>query len=66
MDNRFELYKAVKYEVDNFKSDHGMDLLEMWKVVNFEALDPRGNFTPSWNIWWKETCLEDYRLGICI
>ena len=58
MTDRVELYKACKYEVENFREDHGMSLPEMWAVVNDRA--------PEWKrmgvqAFWKATCLRDYR-----
>lgn len=57
MDNkRVELYKAVKYEVVNFVSDHGCTVAQMWAIVT--GKDPKHQTSAE---WWKKTCLEDYR-----
>jgi hypothetical protein len=52
--NRNELFKAVKYEVVNFYTDHGCNLAMMWKVIKgrVEGIDKD---------FWIRTCLDDYR-----
>lgn len=50
---RMELYKAVKYEVENFYEDHGFSVVDLWNVVN-----GRTEYNAA---WWTRTCLEDYR-----
>lgn len=50
---RRELYKAVKYEVEQYGADCGMTLLEMWNTVNGRTeLD---------SVFWYRECLKDYR-----
>ena len=43
-----ELYKAVKYQVEKYSADHGMNLAEMWEAVK---KDP----------FWKQECESDYK-----
>ena len=52
MNERVELYRAVKHQVNEYQADHGYTLTEMWKLVNQNT--KRGNF-------WKGICLTDYR-----
>lgn len=56
LDSRKELYKAVKYEVEHFRFDHGCNLAEMWALVNgtYKGIDN------SNSQWWKNICLTDY------
>lgn len=65
MNEKMELYKAVKYEVMNFQTDHGMSLLELWAVVNrrLTGKDEIDYISIDLGDWWKNTCLEDYRNG---
>ena len=53
MADRMELYKAVKYEVANFREDCGFGMVDMWNVVN-----GRTEYSAE---WWTRICLEDYR-----
>lgn len=53
---RVELFKAVKYEVENYRADHGMNLNEMWNTVN-------GRTEQDGRFWYNE-CLEDYRSSV--
>ena len=54
MDERMELYKAVKWEVEHFHEDCGFTMVDLWDVVNY-----RGGFEAGW--WWRNQCLDDYR-----
>jgi hypothetical protein len=54
MNERYELYKAAKWEVEHFHEDCGFNLAEMWDVVNM-----RSGIESGW--WWKNQCLDDYR-----
>ena len=53
--NRMFLYKAVKYEVQNFFEDHGMTIPEMWDRVSGDPdrMDAGEQF-------WYVTCITDY------
>lgn len=50
-----ELYKACKYQVEEYYRDHGMTLPEMWDVVH-----GNGSLGSKWQFWLK-TVLDDYR-----
>lgn len=50
--SRIELYKAVKYEANEFYADHGFTMVELWAVVN-------GN-TPYDAKFWRDMCVSDY------
>lgn len=50
---RTELYKAVKYQVNEYGADHGMNLAEMWDTVNGR--------TEQDGYFWEQECLHDYR-----
>lgn len=47
MNERFELYKAAKYQVEEYFEDHEMLLPKMWKLVNTDDT-------------WKNECISDY------
>lgn len=51
---RFQLYKAVKWQVTYFFGDHGMTLVEMWNKVNSKDENAA---------WWYNECMEDYMTG---
>ena len=53
MNNRMELYKAVRHEISEYQEDHGFNLVEMWNVVNGR--------TKHNAEFWREVCLSDYR-----
>lgn len=49
--DKFNLYKSVKYQVENFSEDIGYTLPELWAII-------KGNSTNS--LWWKNICMKDY------
>ena len=51
---QMDLYKAVKWQVEEYQGEHGMSLVEMWKVVTYK------NGSVENSTFWKQTCLEDY------
>lgn len=51
MNKRMNLYKAVKFQVMNFTAECGMNLVELWKMVNTDT---------EQGYYWKVTCLADY------
>ena len=48
MNERFFLYKAVKYQAEEYSADHGYTLPELWKIVQTDN-------------WWREVCKADYK-----
>ena len=48
MRENFELYKAVKYQAEEYSSDYGYSLPELWKIVQTDK-------------WWREVCKADYK-----
>ena len=53
--DRMFLYKAAKYEVQNFFEDCGMTISEMWKMI---SKDP-DEMSPT-EQFWHVTCVMDY------
>lgn len=50
-EKRMRLYRAVKHEVDNYRTDHGYSLAEMWAIVTGENRDAD---------FWLKVCINDY------
>lgn len=66
-DERTKLYKAVKYEAVQYKCDHGMQMFELWAVVNKRWLGSNVDYiTIDSHDWWKQTCLEDYEREVLV
>ena len=53
MENRKELYRAVRHQVSEYQEDHGFNLVELWNVVNGRT-EHNAEF-------WREICITDYR-----
>ncbi len=53
---RQELYRACKYEAQEYFGDHGCNLADMWALVNGRYKEQE-----STQKFWTETCLRDYR-----
>lgn len=61
MVDRMVLYKACKYEAENFTADHGMNTAELWAVVNGRAKDAGGVLVgTAAEVFWFNTVLDDY------
>lgn len=55
MAGKMELYKAVKYYVEEYFGDHGRSLPEMWAMVNGKKGWPKSSAA-----FWKDDCLATY------
>ena len=53
---RQELYRACKYEAQEYFADHGCNLADMWALVN-----GRYKGMEHTQMFWIKLCLEDYR-----
>jgi len=50
MVDKMKLYKAVKWEAQEYNAEHGFTMVKLWKIVINE----------DGEMFWKNTCLEDY------
>ena len=50
-EQRFQLYKAVKYEVEEYAEDCGYTLAELWSIIQKD--DEKGKF-------WRRAVVTDY------
>lgn len=61
MVDRKILYQACKHEAQYHTAEHGMNMSELWAIVNGRATDIQGTpVTPDMEIFWFVMCLEDY------
>lgn len=59
MNERYELYKAVKWEVEHdYSEDGGWSMAELWNIVNNDSDNEDEQY---WSYFWKMACLDDYR-----
>lgn len=52
MADKMELYRAVKYQVQEYGAAHGYTLPELWRIVNDENADH--------HIFWLSVVVTDY------
>lgn len=59
---RYELYKAVKWQIIHYSEDCGMNLPQLWEVVNGRR--PKGlvfdEDIKKVGAFWRNTVIEDY------
>lgn len=48
----WELYKAVKYQVEEYSSDHGYTVAELWKLIKTGGENAE---------FWKYECERDWK-----
>lgn len=63
MNERYELYKAVKWEIENSKilaPAFADTVVGMWNIINTKSDNEDDQY---WAHFWKMACLDDYRKG---
>jgi len=62
MFSRKELYEACKFEATHHHAEHGMNMSELWAIVNWRVSEVQGMpITPDVVCFWFDTCIDDYR-----
>lgn len=63
MNKRYELYKAIKWEIEHsdilVPAFAGTDtLVGMWNIINTKSDNEDDQY---WAYFWEQACLDDYR-----
>lgn len=58
--DRFRLYKAVKWEAQEYYADHGYSLPKLWDIVH--GYDD--NASEEFRAFWLRECLIDYQRDV--